>query len=104
MYHVDLHNFTGNSSTARALVRGGELCVWDDAAGTDSGDLAVQITPFIFGVSESWWSPQAATSGQDPDESRAHVQRCRLIQRGYATHPIFAFSTWCPHEYEVASV
>ena len=104
MYHVDLHNFTGNSSTARALVRGGELCVWDDAAGTDSGDLAVQITPFIFAVSESWWSPQAATSGQDPDESRAHVQRCRLIQRGYASHPIFSFSTWCPHEYEVASV
>jgi hexosaminidase len=104
MFRVDLANFTDNSTEAIAHVRGGELCVWDDAAGTDSGDLAVQITPFIFGVSESWWSPQAATSGQDPDESRAHVQRCRLIQRGYASHPIFAFSTWCPREFEWAQV
>jgi hexosaminidase len=104
MYHVDLHNFTGNSSVARSHVHGGELCVWDDAAGTDSGDLAMQLTPYLFAVSETWWSPQAATSGQDPDESRAHVQRCRLIQRGYASHPIFAFSTWCPHEFEWAGV
>jgi hexosaminidase len=70
MYAVDLHNFTGNSSAARQHVRGGELCVWDDAAGTDSGDLAMEITPYVFAVAETWWSPQAATSAQEPDEMR----------------------------------
>lgn len=100
MYATDLSNFTKNSTEAIARVKGGELCVWDDAAGTDSGDLAVTITPYIFGVSETLWSPQSVTSGQAPDEQRAHFHRCRLVQRGYASHPIFAFSTWCPHEYE----
>lgn len=100
MYATDLSNFTGNSTDAVARVKGGELCVWDDAAGTDSGDLAVSITPYIFGIAEALWSSQSVTSGQLPDEQRAHFHRCRLIQRGYASHPIFAFSTWCAHEFE----
>jgi len=83
-------------------MRGGEICAWDDAAGTDSGDLAMQITPYILGAAEAWWSPRANTSGVAVDEGRAHHQRCRMGQRGMATHPIYAFGTFCPREYEVA--
>ncbi len=98
---VDLSNFTGSNATAaQARVSGGEVCAWDDAAGTDAGDLAMQITPYILGVAEAWWSPRAATSGKAPDAMRAHHQRCRLGQRGFATHPIFAFGTFCPMEFE----
>ncbi len=105
MYAVDLANFTGgNSSAAMQHVSGGEICAWDDAAGTDSGDLSIQITPYIFGAAEAWWSPQALTSGKAPDAMRAHHQRCRLGQRGFATHPFYAFGTFCPMEYEVAAV
>ena len=101
MYMVDLSNFTGSNATAaQARVSGGEVCAWDDAAGTDAGDLAMQITPYILGVAEAWWSPRAATSGKAPDAMRAHHQRCRLGQRGFATHPIFAFGTFCPMEFE----
>ena len=101
MYATDLGNFTGGNSTALAArVRGGELAVWDDAAGTDSGDLVVALTPYIFGVAETLWSPRAATSGVEPDEQRAHAQRCRLVARGHASHPIFAFGTFCAKEYE----
>ena len=41
MYETDLSNFTGGNTSAGHLVRGGEICAWDDAAGTDSGDLAM---------------------------------------------------------------
>ena len=101
MYSVDLANFTGNTSTALSHVAGAEVCVWDDAAGSDSGDLAMVITPYIFGAAEAWWSPQGMTSGKPPDEMRAHHHRCRLGQRGFASHPFYAFGTWCPREYEV---
>lgn len=100
MYQVDLGNFTGNTTAGMELVAGGELCAWDDAVGSDSGDLAMQLTPYILGVAEAWWSPQAATSGKAPDAMRAHHHRCRLGQRGHATHPIFAFGTYCPVEYQ----
>lgn len=103
MYSVDLGNFTGNTSQALAHVSGGEVCAWDDAAGSDAGDLALQITPYIFGASEAWWSAQKDTSGKAPDAMRAHHQRCRLGQRGFATHPLYAFGTFCPQEYEVGS-
>jgi hypothetical protein len=82
-------------------MRGGEICAWDDAAGTDSGDLAMQITPYILGAAEAWWSPRANTSGVAVDEGRAHHQRCRMGQRGMATHPIYAFGTFCPQEFEI---
>jgi len=103
MYQTDLGNFTGNTTDALSHVKGGELCVWDDAAGTDSGDLFMQVTPFLIGVAESWWSPQKDTSGVSPDEGRAHMHRCRLVQRGFASHPIFAFGTYCPREFEIAA-
>ena len=103
MYSTDLHNFTGNTSTAISFVTGGEVCAWDDAAQTDAGDLAMQVTPYLLGVAEAWWSPQNATSGVAPDEGRAHMHRCRMIQRGFPSHPIFAFGTFCPYEYEVAA-
>jgi hexosaminidase len=104
MYAVDLANFTGgNSTSALELVAGGEVCVWDDAAGSDSGDLSLVVTPYIFGAAEAWWSARSATSGRAPDEMRAHFQRCRMGQRGWASHPFYAFGTFCPREYESAA-
>jgi hexosaminidase len=101
MYGTDLLNFTGgNVSSQAALVLGGELCAWDDAAQTDSGDLWMSLTPYMVGVAEAWWSPQAATSGVTPDESRAHAHRCRMGARGIPSHPIYAFGTYCDVEYE----
>lgn len=32
MYGTDLFNFTGNNATTQALILGGELCAWGDAA------------------------------------------------------------------------
>ena len=93
---MNLSNFTGGNTSAGHLVRGGEICAWDDAAGTDSGDLAMQITPFIMGAAEAWWSPRAYTSGVAVDEGRAHHHRCRMGQRGMATHPIYAFGARFP--------
>lgn len=101
MYATDLSNFTNATAARAALVQGGELCVWDDAAQTDSADLMVSLTPYILGVGEAWWSPRAATSGVAPDEGRLHNFRCKLVQRGMASHPVYAFGTSCPFEYEV---
>jgi hexosaminidase len=101
MYKTDLWNFTnGNDTSAQAYVLGGELCAWDDAAQTDSGDLWISLTPYMIGVAEPWWSPQSMTSGIDPDEERAHAMRCRMTARGIPSHPIYAFGTYCPFEYE----
>ena len=101
MYATDLANFTNATAAQVALVQGGELCVWDDAAQTDSADLMVSLTPYILAVGEAWWSPRAATAGVAPDAGRLHDFRCKLVQRGLASHPIFAFGTACPFEYEV---
>lgn len=115
MYGTDLWNFTGwnvtvgngtssnttNTSVLQgALVYGGELCAWDDAAQTDSGDLWMSLTPYLIGVAEPWWSPQSMTSGVQPDEGRAHAHRCRMGVRGIPSHPIYAFGTYCQFEYE----
>jgi hexosaminidase len=77
-----------------------QVCAWDDAAQTDSGDLVVSISPYVMGVSEAWWSPQAFTNAASPDGLRLHLHRCRIIQRGIPSHPIFAFSTYCYGEWE----
>ncbi len=97
-----MYNFTcGNDTSLASYVLGGELCVWDDAAQTDSGDLWMSVTPYMIGVSEPWWSPQSMTSGVSPDENRAHAHRCRMAARGIASHPIFWYGTFCPFEYVV---
>jgi hypothetical protein len=102
MYMTDLYNFTGGNVTAQQqYVKGGELCAWDDAAETDGGDIVVGLSPYLFGVSEAWWSPQAFTSGTQPDEARAHVHRCRTVARGIPSHPVYYFGNYCPLEYEV---
>ena len=99
MYQTDLANFTGNTSEAIALVKGGELCAWDDAAQTDSSDILLSLSPYMIGVSESWWSPQTFTSSADPDEERAHQHRCRMLARGIPSHAIYWFSAYCPIEW-----
>jgi hexosaminidase len=103
MYSTDLANFTGNTSAAIERVQGGMLCAWDDAAETDAGDILMQLTPYVLGVSEAWWSPQETTSGTDVPEARAHVHRCRMVARGLPSHPIFGvpYSTaFCAREAE----
>jgi hexosaminidase len=100
MHQTDLANFTGGEDPrVAALVQGGELCAWGDAARVDSADLLVELLPYMIGVAEAWWSPRSATSGVAPDEERAHVHRCRLIARGLPSHPIYSFGNFCPTEW-----
>lgn len=96
MYATDVQNFTGAASASQAQlqrVHGGLLALWGDATESDAGDVLLQMTPNAFGVSEAWWSPaawtQAAVSSGGPDGMRAHAQRCRMLQRGLPSHPIF---------------
>lgn len=96
MYATDVHNFTGAANATQAqleLVKGGLLALWGDATESDAGDVLLQMTPYALGVSEAWWSPaswtQAAVAGGGPDGMRAHAQRCRMLQRGLPSHPIF---------------
>ena len=103
MYTTDLSNFTGSTPATAALVHGGLLCAWDDAAETDASDLSMELTPYLLGVSEAWWSPRNLTSGVVPDGARAHVQRCRMIARGLSSHPIFGTpyqTSFCAQEAE----
>lgn len=103
MASIDLANFTGNTSAAVDRVKGGMLCAWDDAAETDASDIVSQLTPYLFGVSLNWWSPQAVTSGAIPDDSVAHVHRCRMVARGLPSHPIWGVPyepSFCPFEAE----
>ena len=103
MYATDLANFTNNNTEAVSMVKGGLLAAWDDAAETDAGDLVIELTPYILGVAEAWWSPQAVTSGATPDESRAHVHRCRMVARGLPSHPIWGVPyepSFCAREAE----
>jgi hypothetical protein len=52
----------------------------DDAMLSDPGDLIVDLTPFIQGAGEAWWSPEAVSAGKQPDMNRAHIQRCRQVR------------------------
>ena len=63
----------------------------------------MSLSPYMIGVAEAWWSPQAATSGVTPDDARAHVQRCRMLARGIQSHPIFGSpyeAVFCAREAE----
>ena len=53
MYAVDLFNFTDATPAQQARVLGGELAAWDDAAGTDSGDLQVALSLYLLAVGEN---------------------------------------------------
>jgi len=80
MYATDLWNFTANATAAQqARVQGGLLAAWGDATRSDAADVALELFPYLFGVSEAWWSPQAWTNAAvesgGPDGLRAHAQR-----------------------------
>jgi len=80
MYATDLWNFTANATAAQqARVQGGLLAAWGDATRSDAADVALELFPYLFGVSEAWWSPQAwtnaAVASGGPDGLRAHAQR-----------------------------
>jgi len=102
MYSMDVFNCSGSctwDAATKARVLGAELCAWDDAMLSDPGDLLVDLSPFIQGVGEAWWSPEAVSAGNQPDMNRAHIQRCRQIARGIPGHPIYGFSSFCPFEF-----
>lgn len=100
MYSTDPTNATAPMSPAQqALVQGGELCAWDDAVTSDAGDILVDITPYLFAVAETWWSPTTVTHSP-PDLNRLHMARCRIVSRGVPSHPIYGFGAYCAFEYE----
>ena len=84
---------TGLDELDRVL--GGELTVWGDAAQSDSGNVFTVLTPDIFAVAESWWSPRSETSGRDGSNAqpRMELHRCRVGARGVPSNTIYSFST-----------
>ena len=95
MYATDLSNFTGATPELLDRVLGGELTVWGDAAQSDSGNVFTVLTPDIFAVAESWWSPRSETSGRDGSNAqpRMELHRCRVGARGVPSNTIYSFST-----------
>lgn len=94
MYATDLSNFTGATPALLDRVLGGELTAWGDAAQCDSGNVFTVLTPEIFAVAESWWSPRSVTSGQNGDNAqpRMELHRCRVGARGVPSNTIYDFS------------
>eukprot|EP00028_Trichosphaerium_sp_Am-I-7-wt_P007495 CAMPEP_0168533356 /NCGR_PEP_ID=MMETSP0405-20121227/17020_1 /TAXON_ID=498012 /ORGANISM="Trichosphaerium sp, Strain Am-I-7 wt" /LENGTH=543 /DNA_ID=CAMNT_0008559385 /DNA_START=519 /DNA_END=2147 /DNA_ORIENTATION=- len=81
MYATNPTDFSGTASE-QALVLGGQLTVFDDAAITDSGNIITKITPYLGAVGETWWSDP-----QSLDMTRFAAQRCRTIMRGVPSNP-----------------
>ena len=108
MYAQDLAAFnTGGDPTAPSRVLGGKLCLWGDAAQTDSGDVFLTAAPYLHGLAEALWSPRNVTLGAPPSagaRARVHGHRCRLGERGFPSHPIIfeAGGAWCAAPFEVA--
>jgi hexosaminidase len=99
MYSTDPFNTTMPLTPQQeALVLGGELCAWDDAVTSDAGDVLVDITPYLYAVAETWWSPTSVTH-QPPDQNRLHMARCRLVARGVPSHPVYGYGAYCAFEY-----
>jgi len=106
MYHTDPANFT-NSDAVLRQVRGGKLCAWDDAARTDSGNLASKVGLFMAAAAEAWWSPKGyidPTAGPQDywTQMRINQVRCRMLGYGYEFEPIEFIAVPCPREYEPA--
>jgi len=86
MYGTDPYNYTQTDSLKMKYTLGGELCAWDDAAVTDSGNIVNALTPYLGAVAETWWSDVA--NGAQPDWYRYFIQRCRTIVRGVPSNPL----------------
>ena len=91
MYAQDLSNFTGATPALLNRVLGGELTAGGAAAQCDSGNAFTVLTPEIFAVAESWWSPRSETSGRDGSNAqpRMELHRCRVGARGVPTNTIY---------------
>lgn len=85
MYGTDPWNFTQTDVLKKKYVLGGELCAWDDAAITDSGNVVTALTPYLEAVAETWWS--TVQNGTEPDYERFSIQRCRTVVRGIPSNP-----------------
>jgi hypothetical protein len=97
MYAQDLSNFTGATPELLDRVLGGELTVWGDAAQCDSANVFTVLTPQIFAVAESWWSPRSETSGRDGTNAQARMElhRCRVGARGVPSNSIYSEPRGC---------
>jgi len=85
-------------------MKGAELCLWGDAGIADSGDILIQLSPFLGAVGETWWSPSSVSSNQGLNyfPSRLAAQRCRTIARGIPSKPLDGGDVYawiCPMEY-----
>ena len=84
MYATDLANFTGATPELLDRVLGGELTAWGDAAQCDSGNVFTVLTPNIFALAESWWSPRSVTSGQDGGNAQPRMELHRKYRHAPA--------------------
>lgn len=93
-YAADPTNFTGTPAQ-KALVEGGELCMWGEYV--DSTNVISRVWPFGAAVMERLWSPKSTTDVGDASD-RLHVHECRMKARGLPVEPADGPS-WCPTEY-----
>ena len=98
MYATTFNCSGCNTTAGAARLKGGEVCLWGDAAQVGSGDVFVTLNPYAHGVAELLWSPEAKTHGApDGARERMHFHHCRLGMRGVPAHPIyFAGAPPCP--------
>lgn len=102
MYHSDPQNFTG-SVDQMSLVRGAKLCIWDDAARTDSANLPSKAGLFLEALGESLWVGHGRIDPSDQPQDyftsmRFKDHRCRLLRRGFVFEPVEFISIPCPVE------
>eukprot|EP01089_Gocevia_fonbrunei_P004156 TRINITY_DN14169_c0_g1_i1.p1 TRINITY_DN14169_c0_g1~~TRINITY_DN14169_c0_g1_i1.p1 ORF type:complete len:107 (+),score=25.24 TRINITY_DN14169_c0_g1_i1:151-471(+) len=101
MYGTDPMNFTQTDNIKKEYVMGAELCAWDDADVTDSGNIVNALTPYLGAVGETFWSNVA--NGTQPDWERFSMHRCRTIVRGAPSNPLAGGDVHpyiCYQEYE----
>lgn len=94
-YQCDPLNFNG-TDTQKALVMGGEGCMWGEWV--DTTNLMSRTWPRAAVVAERLWSPATATDLVSM-KSRLEVHRCRMLKRGLDANPIDP--SYCKYEKQV---
>lgn len=92
-YACDPHSF-GGTPDEKALVLGGEACMWSEYV--DVGNVVQRVFPRISAMAERLWSAETQT---DTAEAARRLEefRCRLVRRGIAAQPANG-PGFCPGE------
>jgi len=84
----------GLSAAESKYILGGETALWGERV--DETNILQQMYPRASAVAERLWSAETVTD-QDYAKQRLLIQRCRLVQRGFASAPVEP--GYCPETY-----